>query len=71
MDEYIGLPQDAPQGFGNFLKDRLFGVVPFGAVHYLNGQANDPIAECDRYAALLNGERISSAWGGREHAYRI
>ena len=25
MDEYIGLSADAPQGFGNFLRDRLFG----------------------------------------------
>ena len=29
MDEYIGLSADAPQGFGNFLRDRLFGQVPF------------------------------------------
>lgn len=55
MDEYLGLPADAPQGFGNFLKERLFGIVPFGSIHYLNGQTNDPVAECKRYAALLNG----------------
>jgi glucosamine-6-phosphate deaminase len=27
MDEYIGLAEDAPQGFGNFLKERLVGRV--------------------------------------------
>lgn len=53
MDEYAGLPADAPQGFGNFLRDRIFSKVPFGEVFYLNGQAADPVAECRRYAALL------------------
>jgi glucosamine-6-phosphate deaminase len=52
MDEYIGLPADAPQGFGNFLRDRLFGKVPFKKVHYLQGGGN-PQAECERYSALL------------------
>ncbi|HEX9006071.1 MAG TPA: glucosamine-6-phosphate deaminase, partial [Bacteroidota bacterium] len=27
MDEYLGLPADAPQRFGNFLKDRIFNKV--------------------------------------------
>ena len=53
MDEYIGLEQAAPQGFGNFLRDRIFGKVPFKSVHYINGRAEDPSAECERYAALL------------------
>lgn len=54
MDEYIGLEKDAPQGFANFLKDHIFDRVPFKSVHLINGQAEDPVAECDRYAALLN-----------------
>jgi len=53
MDEYIGLPTDAPQGFGNFLRERLFDKVPFGAVHYMDENASDPDAECRRYEALL------------------
>ena len=53
MDEYIGLAADAPQGFGNFLRGRLFGRLPFGQVFYLDGQAADPQAECARYSALL------------------
>lgn len=54
MDEYIGLEEDAPQGFGNFLKERIFGKVPFKSVHYINGRAENPAAECERYAGLLN-----------------
>lgn len=53
MDEYIGLDPSAPQGFGNFLKDRLFGKVNFKSVNYINGNAEDPKAECARYAELL------------------
>ncbi|HLI92494.1 MAG TPA: glucosamine-6-phosphate deaminase [Puia sp.] len=53
MDEYLGLEPGAPQGFGNFLRDRLFSKVPLKQVHYLNGQAADPLEECRRYARLL------------------
>lgn len=53
MDEYIGLGRDAPQGFGNFLRDRLFGLVPFRSVHYIDSTCADPAAECARYSALL------------------
>lgn len=53
MDEYCGLPADAPQGFGNFLREAIFGKVPFRSVHYLNGLAADIPAECARYSALL------------------
>lgn len=53
MDEYIGLPSDAPQGFGNFLRRALFDHAPWGSVNYINGNAGDIGAECDRYTALL------------------
>lgn len=53
MDEYIGLPGDAPQGFGNFLRERLFDRVPFKTVNTIDSTAADPEAECRRYAALL------------------
>ena len=53
MDEYIGLDKDAPQGFGNFLKDHIFGRVPFKSVRYIDITAKDPEAESERYSALL------------------
>jgi glucosamine-6-phosphate deaminase len=54
MDEYIGLSKDAPQGFGNFLKSRIFGLLPFKTINYLNGNAFDIKDECLRYQNLLN-----------------
>ena len=53
MDEYIGLPRTAPQGFGNFLMDHIFGKVPFRSVNLINCETDDPEAECRRYAQLL------------------
>ena len=53
MDEYIGLPATAPQGFGNFLKEHLFGRVPFKSVSYIDITASDPEKESERYGALL------------------
>jgi glucosamine-6-phosphate deaminase len=50
MDEYIGLDKDAPQGFGNFIRDRLWGKVNLKSANYLNGNAEDLKAECERYA---------------------
>ena len=54
MDEYIGLDKDAPQGFGNFLKAHIFGLVPFKSVNYIDITATDPEAEAARYGKLLD-----------------
>lgn len=53
MDEYIGLSAGASQGFGNFLKEKIFEKLPFAVIHYLNGNATAPEDECKNYAALL------------------
>lgn len=53
MDEYIHLPPDAPQCFGNFLTGKIFGKVPFKSVNLIDSTAPDAQAECDRYEAIL------------------
>ena len=53
MDEYIGLSADAPQGFGNFLKEHIFGLADFKSVSYIDITASDTEKECKRYAELL------------------
>ena len=53
MDEYIGLNEDAPQLFGNFLKEKIFSEVPFRNIFYLNGSAVNMDEECKRYTELL------------------
>lgn len=53
MDEYIGLESGANQLFGVFLDERIFLKVPFKKVYYVNGQAENLEAECERYSRLL------------------
>ena len=53
MDEYIGLDKNAPQGFGNFLKAHIFGLVHFKSVNYIDIMATDPEKEAERYGKLL------------------
>ena len=53
MDEYIGLDKEAPQGFGNFLKEHVFGLVPFKSVNYIDITTANPDAEAERYGKLL------------------
>jgi glucosamine-6-phosphate deaminase len=64
MDEYIGLPVDAPQGFGNFLRENLFDQVRPGTAYFLNSQAPDPEEECERYATLLEAHPVDIVCAG-------
>jgi glucosamine-6-phosphate deaminase len=58
MDEYVGLDENAPQRFGHFLDQAIFGKLPFHEVHYINGNASNPEEECSRYAALLEANPV-------------
>jgi len=64
MDEHLGLPPDEPQGFGNFLQERLYDRVKPGTVHFMNGQATDPERECRRYADLLEARPVDIVCAG-------
>ena len=58
MDEYLGIDKDAPQAFGNFLKNALFSKLNFKTVNYIDGTAEDVTKECMRYEELLNNNTI-------------
>ncbi|MGH3486309.1 MAG: 6-phosphogluconolactonase [Actinopolymorphaceae bacterium] len=53
MDDYLGLPDDAPQRFGQWLRAAIFDRLPFKDVHLMrtDGDAESRAAE---YAALLD-----------------
>lgn len=53
MDEYLGLDEKAPQRFGDFLKEKIFGKVSFKTTNYIDGNADYPEKEALRYAVLL------------------
>ena len=64
MDEYIGLPVDAPQSFGRFLRLALFDHVRPGRIEYIDATAADPKAECSRYTALLGERQVDIVCAG-------
>jgi glucosamine-6-phosphate deaminase len=53
MDEYAFLDYNAPQRFGNFLKEKIFSKVNFKSVNYIDGNSMDLEKECKRYGKLL------------------
>lgn len=52
MDEYIGLPAEAPERFAKWLDDNLFDRVPFAQVNHLVPDP-DPETAASNYARLL------------------
>ncbi len=52
MDEYIDLPEDAPQSFRKWLMREFFDQVPIGKVHLIE-PGTDPESACHAYASML------------------
>jgi glucosamine-6-phosphate deaminase len=61
MDEYLGLPDNHPQRFGNWLQTRIFNRVKPGKVFLINGNANPPEQEMARYTQLLRNHPLDIA----------
>ena len=62
LDEYIGLPITHPASFRKYLKERFAdktdGLADF---HYVDGDADDPAAECRRLGSLIRAHPIDVA----------
>jgi len=54
LDEYVGITADHPASFRRYLHERIVERVPISAFHFIEGDAADTGAECERYAALLH-----------------
>ncbi len=65
LDEYIGLPADHPASFRKYLRERFVEKVgPLKAVHFVNGDAEDPVRECARLGQLIAAHPIDVACVG-------
>lgn len=55
MDEYAGLPPDHPQSYHSYMRKHLFNEVNLRPenTHILDGQAEDPAAECAAFEAAV------------------
>jgi glucosamine-6-phosphate deaminase len=64
LDEYIGMNADHPASFRRYLKERLVDAVQPGTIHYIQGQADDPAAECRRINSIISRDNIDVAFVG-------
>lgn len=64
LDEYIGIPETHPASFRKYLKDRFVEIVQPATVHFINGEAHDPQAECDRLNEIISDHLIDVAFVG-------
>jgi glucosamine-6-phosphate deaminase len=62
LDEYIGLPESHPASFRKYLKERFVDQVPqLRQFHFVDGNADDPVAECRRLGDLIAAKPIDVA----------
>ncbi len=64
LDEYIGMTADHPASFRRYLKERLVDVVQPGAVHFIQGEVDDPAAECRRINKIISQDKIDVSFVG-------
>jgi glucosamine-6-phosphate deaminase len=64
LDDYIGLPVDHPASFDSYLRGRFIDKVHPGEYHLVDGNAADPEAECERYAALMERDEVDICFAG-------
>lgn len=55
MDEYVGIPRDHAQSYWTFMHENFFNHIDIPAenINILNGNAENPEAECERYEAKI------------------
>jgi glucosamine-6-phosphate deaminase len=58
MDEYLGLSGEHPASFRRYMRERVEQRVKPRVFHYLEGDAEQPIAECERYTKLLRAQPV-------------
>jgi glucosamine-6-phosphate deaminase len=58
MDEYLGISKNHSASFRKFLIDHVINRIGSSTFHLIEGDALEPISECERYAKLLKQEPI-------------
>lgn len=58
LDEYLGISADNSASFRRYLRERVEMRVSPKEFHYIEGDAMQPLAECDRYTKLLQAQPI-------------
>ena len=58
LDEYLGIDAQHPGSFRYYLHHKVEQQVHPHQFHYLEGDAKEPLKECDRYSKLLQQQQI-------------
>ena len=58
LDEYLGIEAEHPASFRHYLRQRVGNQVRPAFFHYIEGDAMQPLDECDRYTQLLQQQPI-------------
>jgi glucosamine-6-phosphate deaminase len=59
LDEYLGIDSEHPASFRRYLRDRVEHRISPQQFHYLQGDAPEPLTECQRYAQLLQEKPLT------------
>jgi glucosamine-6-phosphate deaminase len=57
LDEFLGVPADHPGSYRSYMDRHLFEYINIdpARIHFLDGAAPDPAAECERYEHEIDG----------------
>lgn len=58
LDEYLGIDAEHPASFRRYMRQRVEQRVHPAIFHYIEGDALQPLDECDRYTQLLQQQPI-------------
>jgi glucosamine-6-phosphate deaminase len=64
LDEYLGIGAEHPASFRYYLRERVENRVRPAWFEYIEGDARQPLDECDRYGQLLNAGAIDLCFLG-------
>jgi glucosamine-6-phosphate deaminase len=58
LDEYLGISDNHSASFRKYMRERVQAVIKPRVFNFLEGDAMQPLDECDRYAKLLQAQPI-------------
>lgn len=58
MDEYLGIDAGHKASFRRYMREKVESKLKPKVFHYLQGDAMEPIKECERYGGLLKAQPI-------------
>jgi len=58
MDEYLGIDPTHKASFRRYMRERVEARIRPKVFHYIQGESDQPLNECSRYADLLQAQEI-------------